>query len=186
MWNRSMAWDTDLRTRRWRGHRRVPWMFAPLIFWAILAFAFIVLRTREVPVVLITVFALIAGFMFAFRRASSFFNAQDRLRRQLMADVAHELRTPLAVLQGRIEGLIDGVYPRDDGQLERLHAQTQHLSRLVGDLRTIANAEAGALDLRKEPTDVAALIRDVAFANVAVEVPDEMPLINIDPVRIRE
>src|SRR6185295_1920984 len=50
--------------------------------------------------------ALVAGFVFAFRRVSRGFAEQDRLRRQLLADVAHELRTPLAILQGRLEGML--------------------------------------------------------------------------------
>jgi signal transduction histidine kinase len=133
--------------------------------------------------------ALVAGFVLSIRRVSSAFSTQNRLRRQLMADVAHELRTPLSILQGRIEGLIDGVYPRDDARLTGLLEETQHLSRLVEDLRTLANAEAGALDLRKEPVDPADLIRDAASAfdrRIDVDAPDELPLIDVDPVRVRE
>src|SRR5712692_3920022 len=62
----------------------------------------------------------------------------DRLRRDLMADVAHELRTPLTVMQGKLEGLLDGVYPRDDRQLAELLEETHVLSRLIEDLRTVA------------------------------------------------
>ena len=133
--------------------------------------------------------ALIAGFALSIRRVSGVFREQDRLRRQLMADVAHELRTPLAVLQGRIEGLLDGVYPRDETRLEQLLEETQHLTRLVEDLRTLANAEAGALDLRKEMVDPEELIRDAAGSfdrPIEVHVPDELPSIDVDPVRIRE
>src|SRR5919204_27474 len=102
MCSRFTASGTNSAMHRgyWRGHRRVPWMFAPLLWWAALAVAWMLFRAHEVPIVLITVFALVTGFTLAFRRASSFFSAQDRLRGQLMADVAHELRTPLAVLQG--------------------------------------------------------------------------------------
>ena len=56
---------------------------------------------------------------------------QDDLRRQLMADVAHELRTPLSVMQGRLEGNLDGVYGRDDAQLKEVLEDAQLLSRLV-------------------------------------------------------
>lgn len=144
--------------------------------------------TIALTVVLLAVVAF--GFFSTLRRAARIFGEQDRLRRQLMADVAHELRTPLAILQGRVEGLIDGVYPRDDQHLGELLSETQHLSRLVEDVRTLANAEAGALDLRKEPTDAAELIRDavaaVASPLVVSEVPDELPTIDVDPVRIRE
>ena len=133
--------------------------------------------------------ALIAGFALSIRRVSGVFREQDRLRRQLMADVAHELRTPLTVLQGRIEGLLDGVYPRDETRLEQLLEETRHLTRLVEDLRTLANAEAGALDLRKEMVDPEELIRDAAGSfdrPIEVHVPDELPSIDVDPVRIRE
>jgi len=84
----------------------------------------------------------------------------DRQRRDLMADVAHELRTPLSVLQGRLEGLLDGVYPRDDRQLASLLEETQVLSRLIEDLRTLALDDAGALRLEREPTDLVGLVRD--------------------------
>jgi two-component system sensor histidine kinase BaeS len=133
--------------------------------------------------------AIVSGFFSTVRRVGGVFREQDRLRRQLMADVAHELRTPLAILQGRIEGLIDGVYPRDDARLGELLGETQHLSRLVEDVRTLANAEAGALDLRKERIDPAELIRDAAAAMptpVKIDVPDDVPAIEVDPVRIRE
>jgi signal transduction histidine kinase len=135
---------------------------------------------------------IVCGFAFTIRRVTGVFREQDRLRRQLMADVAHELRTPLAILQGRIEGLLDGVYPRDDARLGELLAETQHLARLVEDVRTLANAEAGALDLRKETVDASELIRDAASTipasittPITLHLPDELP-IEVDPVRIRE
>lgn len=128
--------------------------------------------------------AIATAFVWTLRRVTSVFRKQDALRRQLMADVAHELRTPLAILQGRVEGLIDGVYPRDDERLEELLGEIRHLSRLVEDLRTIANAEAGALELRKERFDLVELIRDVA-GDAGVDSPEELA-IDADPVRIRE
>src|SRR5206468_3237747 len=81
------------------------------------------------------------------------------------------------------------VLPRDDMRLEQLFEETQHLTRLVEDLRTLANAEAGALDLRKELVDPEELIRDAAGSfdrTIEVHVPDELPSIDVDPVRIRE
>ena len=115
----------------------------------------------------------------------------DRLRRNLMADVAHELRTPLTVLQGRIEGLLDGVYPHDESQLRQLLDETQVLSRLVEDLRTVALSDAGALPLQKEPTNIIDLVRDVARSfegqhpRITAPQPAEIVL-DIDPIRIRE
>jgi signal transduction histidine kinase len=88
----------------------------------------------------------------------------DRLRRDLMADVAHELRTPLTVIQGKLEGLLDGVYPPDQRQLGVLVEETHVLSRLIEDLRTVALSEGGALKLLKESADVDALARDVVHA----------------------
>jgi len=110
------------------------------------------------------ILALALAFRRTIRPVVSAFAEQNRLRRQLMADVAHELRTPLSILQGRIEGLLDGVYPRDDVRLAELLAETRHLARLVEDLGTLAHAEAGALELRKETVDVGDLLRDVAAA----------------------
>jgi len=119
----------------------------------------------------------------------------DRRRRDLMADVAHELRTPLSVLQGRLEGLLDGVYPRDDAQLAALVDETHVLSRLIEDLRTLALADAGALRLERESTDVAALVRDTVLAfepeaarqGVTLAVtPAGGPVVDLDPVRIRQ
>src|SRR6266550_2764994 len=189
MFSPCTASVTNSPMRSWRGHRRVPWMFAPLMFWGAIALLSMLFHTRTLPFVAVAVVALGIGFIFAFRRASGFFRAQDRLRRQLMADVAHELRTPLTILQGRVEGMTDGVYPRDDAQIGGLLDEVKHLSRLVEDLRTIANAEAGALDLRKELVDPSDLIREAAGAfdrKIDVDAADEMPLINLDPVRIRE
>jgi signal transduction histidine kinase len=120
----------------------------------------------------------------------------DRLRRDLMADVAHELRTPLSVLQGRLEGLLDGVYPRDDPQISQLLDETHVLSRLIEDLRTLALSDAGALQLQKEPTDVVSLVQDVVRSMrteatrtsvvVHLTTPAETVVLDLDALRIRE
>ena len=120
----------------------------------------------------------------------------DRQRRDLMADVAHELRTPLTVLQGRLEGLIDGVYPRDDAQLHALVEETQVLSRLIEDLRTLALADAGALRLEWEATDLPALVQDTVRAfepeaarhgvTLLATAPPAGVVLALDPVRIRQ
>jgi signal transduction histidine kinase len=133
----------------------------------------------------------------AFNAMAVELEAQDAARRQLMADIAHELRTPLAIVQGKLEGLIDGVYPRDEERLQGLLEDTRVLARLVDDLRTLATAESGALALVKEPTDIVALANDVVVsledrardAGVALRVDapaDDVEPIGIDPVRIRE
>jgi len=132
----------------------------------------------------------------AFNSMTSRLELQDRQRRDLMADIAHELRTPLAVLQGRLEGMIDGIYPRDEGQLGAVLQETRMLARLVEDLRTLAHTESGTLALQKESIDLAVLVNDTA-ASFAAEAADRhirldvdaaatIPLLEIDPVRIRE
>ncbi len=132
----------------------------------------------------------------AFNSMTSKLEAQDLQRRHLMADIAHELRTPLAVLQGRLEGMLDGVYPRDEAQINAVLQETRILTRLVDDLRTLAHTESGTLALQKESTDMGILISDAtasfsaeaAERNVTLDVrpsPD-LPLIDVDPLRIRE
>jgi signal transduction histidine kinase len=132
----------------------------------------------------------------AFNAMTTRLQHADRLRRSLMADVAHELRTPLSVLQGRLEGLMDGVYPRDEQQIGELLEETRVLSRLIDDLRTLALSDAGALPLQKEPTDLVALIRDTirSLASEAdrqgvtleIDVDSETVSVDLDPLRIRE
>jgi len=69
----------------------------------------------------------------AFNTMTTRLGASDAQRRQLMADVSHELRTPLTIMQGRLEGLLDGVYPRDEQHLEDVLEETRVLSRLIED-----------------------------------------------------
>jgi two-component system sensor histidine kinase BaeS len=81
-------------------------------------------------------------------------------RQALVADVAHELRTPLAVLQGRLEGLLDGVLRNDRAELERLHRQAALLARLVEDLRVLSLADAQRLTLSCAPLDLWGLVAE--------------------------
>src|SRR6266851_6219991 len=132
----------------------------------------------------------------AFNAMTERLGNHDRLRRDLMADVAHELRTPLTVMQGKLEGLLDGVYPRDDRQLAELLEEARILSRLIEDLRTLALSESGALKLQKELTDLGGLARDVVRAlsgeaaartvTLDVDAAADLVPLSIDPVRIRE
>jgi two-component system sensor histidine kinase BaeS len=132
----------------------------------------------------------------AFNEMTTRLEAQDRARRDLMADIAHELRTPLTIIQGRLEGILDGVYARDDRQLEGLLDDTRVLARLVEDLRTLAHADNGTLTLYKEPVDLGTLLREAAdacrpqadAAQIAVVVEGvRVPItMDADPVRLRE
>ena len=80
-------------------------------------------------------------------RLAETLTANERLRREVMADVSHEFRTPLALLQGKIEAMQDGVLPSDSKTLATLHDATLRLSRMVDDLYQVALADTGALRL---------------------------------------
>ena len=94
-----------------------------------------------------------------FNQMAASLEEQETLRRNLMADIAHELRTPLTGIQGAVEAMQDGVFPADAENLESVHAEVMLLNRLIDDLRTLANAEAGQLALEKAPVDLADLCR---------------------------
>ena len=80
---------------------------------------------------------------------------QEQLRRVLVADVAHELRTPVAVLQAGHEAMLDGVVPATPAQLASLRDEVMRLARMVDDLQGLAAAEAAALQLTLRPEDLA-------------------------------
>jgi two-component system OmpR family sensor kinase/two-component system sensor histidine kinase BaeS len=86
----------------------------------------------------------------------------DQQRRNLTADVAHELRTPLHIIQGNLEGVLDGVYAPTAEHIEATLQETRTLARLVDDLRTLSLAESGQLPLHPEAVDVHDLLADVA------------------------
>lgn len=88
-------------------------------------------------------------------------------RRRMAADVAHELRTPLAALQAGLEELRDGLVEPDAGRLAALHAQSVRLGRVVGDLAELSAAETAALSLRRVPVDLGGLVGDAVAANRA-------------------
>src|SRR5207245_9166843 len=96
----------------------------------------------------------------AFNSMSARLKAMDEQRRSFMADVTHELRTPLSVIRGQAEAISDGVYPADAAHLAPILDATQTMDRLVEDLRTLVLTDAGNLVLHKEPTDIGALVHD--------------------------
>ena len=122
--------------------------------------------------------------------------AHQEQRRNLLADVTHELRTPITVIQGNLEGMLDGIYPADRPHLESILEETQVLSRVIEDLRTLSLAESGSLRLQLQHTDLGELVRETVtlFAaqakegqvNLRVDLGDETPALEVDPTRIRE
>ncbi len=101
----------------------------------------------------------LARVSLAFNRMAVALEEQQRLRRQLMNDIAHELRTPLSVIQAHAEALIDGVFPPTPENVQPIYEQTLLLRRLVDDLRELALAEAGELKMAQEPLDLAQVVR---------------------------
>jgi two-component system sensor histidine kinase BaeS len=91
--------------------------------------------------------------------------ANRRARQQWIADIAHELRTPLAVLRGEIEALEDGVRPLGPASLGSLAQEVAQLARLVEDLHLLSLSDLGALDYHKEPLDLAEAVEDVVDAH---------------------
>ena len=120
----------------------------------------------------------------------------ETLRRDMTADIAHELRTPLAVMRGNLEAMLDGVYPADGEHIQPVLNQVHLLTRLVEDLRTLALAEAGQLPLTKRPTDLGNLIKatlasfqaDAATQRVTLTATsiDSLPAIELDPDRVQQ
>jgi signal transduction histidine kinase len=99
-----------------------------------------------------------------FDQMAATINRQEQLRRDLVADVAHELRTPVAILQANCEALLDGVVPHTPDQTASLHEEVLRLAGMVDDLQTLASAEAAALHLVRETCDLATVAEMAADA----------------------
>ncbi len=100
----------------------------------------------------------------SFRRLVGEIQRQEGLRKEMTADIAHELRNPIAVIQANVESLVDGVYPATAENLEPVLESVRLLTRLVEDLRTLALADAGRLAMEIGATDVVPVLRRVASA----------------------
>ncbi|MCS7221670.1 MAG: ATP-binding protein [Anaerolineae bacterium] len=132
----------------------------------------------------------------AFNQMTEALARAEELRRNLVADVAHELRTPLTVIQGNLRAILDGVYPLEASEIATIYDETRLLSRLVDDLRELAQAEAGQLPLERRPVDMGELIQTAitGFGPVAsehqvtltAEVAPDLPMVHVDPDRISQ
>jgi two-component system sensor histidine kinase BaeS len=132
----------------------------------------------------------------AFNSMSARLKVMDEQRRSFLADVTHELRTPLSVIRGQAEAIADGVYPADASHLAPILDATATLDRLVEDLRTLVLTDAGNLVLHKEPTDIGALAKDTVESFrpqaesrgllLTTEIAANTPTIDVDAARIRQ
>jgi signal transduction histidine kinase len=132
----------------------------------------------------------------AFNRMAERLQTNEEQRRNLLADVAHELRTPLSVIRGRVEGMADGLYEPGGDDLALIGAETTVMARLLDDLQLLSNAEAGALRLHRERIEPSELIETAEAAHRAeaaergvtlrTEVAPDMATLDVDRVRIGE
>lgn len=130
----------------------------------------------------------------SFNRMAARLEEEEERRRRLLADLGHEMRTPLTVIRGEIEAVIDGVHQRED--LSRVINEVELMERLLEDLRLLTLAEAGRLELHRESTDIEGLIADVvaSFAatiearGVTMRLESEAGIaeIEVDPHRMRQ
>ncbi len=129
-----------------------------------------------------------------FNRMAETLERTEQMRRDLIADVAHELRTPLAGITGYMEGLIDGVIPAKPETFHRLHREAARLQRLVNDLQELSRAEAGQILLYPRRVQVRELVETAVarfrsqFAENGIQLHTEMapdlPAVVADPDRI--
>ena len=132
----------------------------------------------------------------AFNDMAAQLQEAESLRQNLLADVAHELRHPIHILQGNLQAMLDNVYPLNKEEIGRLSDQARLLTVLVDDLRLLAQAEAHRLRLEKSAADMAALVKDAAAGfkplvvakdiELRVELLGAMPVMEVDPGRLRQ
>ncbi len=132
----------------------------------------------------------------AFNQMSSELARMTQQRRQLTADIAHDLRTPLTVLAGYLEAMEEGTLAPTPERLATMRHEVGGLTRLVEDLRLLSLADAGTLPLRREPTDVHELLSQVRDAYAPQAAKDgvelrvgtgaDIPPVRLDPERMRQ
>ena len=132
----------------------------------------------------------------AFNEMAANLQQAETLRRNLVADIAHELRTPLSIIQGNLQAILDDIYPLEKAEIASIYDETLILNRLISDLRELAQAEAGQLSLDLQPTALTPTITIVVdlFSELAREqeielttdLPPTLPLVQADEHRLRQ
>lgn len=129
-----------------------------------------------------------------FNQMSSDLNQADQQRKRMTADITHDLSTPLQIISGYIEMLEEGEVPLTPQRIEIIKTELGHLRRLVGDLSTLTQVEAGALDIQLQAVEPAALLKSVYHTfhpiaarqgvNLVLAVPEQAPRIMVDEGRM--
>lgn len=132
----------------------------------------------------------------AFNEMTAALGASEQHRQNMVADVAHELRTPLSVVQGNLRAILDDVYPLEMAEISRLYDETRLLNRLVDDLRELALADAGQLHLHLRPMDVAQVLQftvenlslaaEAQEVTLVTQVSTDLPPVEADPDRVAQ
>jgi two-component system OmpR family sensor kinase/two-component system sensor histidine kinase BaeS len=130
----------------------------------------------------------------SFNRMADSLEQNDHERRNMLADIAHELRTPLTILRGRLEGVLDGIYPLDEAQIAPALEEVYVLDNLVEDLRLLTLAEARQLSLDCQEVNLGEIAERTASLFEAeavdkdvvlmVQIKPDLPYVNADPQRI--
>jgi len=138
----------------------------------------------------------IAALSQAFNSMASDLEHAEQLRRNMVADVAHELRTPLSNIQGYLEAIRDGVIKPDGTTINSLNEEAALLSRLVNELQELSLAEAGELKLVYQAEDITSLVKEAVTPwqpqltakkiSLSLDLPDNLPLVNIDWQRVNQ
>jgi two-component system OmpR family sensor kinase/two-component system sensor histidine kinase BaeS len=136
------------------------------------------------------------GLSDSFNRMAGSLERNDRERRDLLADIAHELRTPLTVMRGKLEGIVDGVYPADESHIAPVLEETYLLERLVEDLRLLTLAESGQLHFDRQQVDLGELAQQAADlftaeasekgVAITVEAASDLQTVSADPQRLSQ
>lgn len=152
--------------------------------------------SRPVPQVEVRTTDEIGELGQAFNQMARSLAEQRSARQNMMADIAHELRTPLSIIRGDLEALLDRVYEPTPEALASIQEEALMLSRLVEDLRALAEAEAGQLRLERRATDLTDLLSgvissfdlqaDVRGQALSLELPPNLPVVHADSQRVRQ
>jgi signal transduction histidine kinase len=132
----------------------------------------------------------------SFNRMSAALNRSQRLRRQMTADIAHDLRTPLSIIVGHLDAVDEGVLPADTKTIDIMRDEAMHLSHMIDDLRTLSLADAGELSLTRSLVEPGVLLQRSAIAHqpaaqaagleVEVDIEPGLPTLNLDPERMTQ